>query len=484
MIHIKPQRAEGKYGVYCNDVCLMSFTNNKYIQSLRYINNQIDTPPVFYLNIKLLFESRNLPFDKLIFKQMMEDCIQSQINPIVESVNIPIPTTDKTLEELLDYFPSYRKRDIEILMSFITQTKDNDCPAWLMLISPPSSGKSFALELFNHILLSIMVDDFTANALAPGRPNKDAAEVDSLFQKAAGLNFIISDLSSIACMSKDKVNSFMGSITAAYGLRYRKMSPGGMIDIETGFNLIMGVTPKTYKQHKSLMDTLGPRMLFMWYTPDPKGTTGFTKKIEREDLQKHMSAFCLAKLQESFDLEIDDDINKYIKEQVELIVMIRNIRWCSEWREMEGTTRLEKQIKTLAIAHAKLMNRKKILLDDIDLFLPLAYETIPYTNNILEVDRGLSLTCNNKYSKIVLQNAIKFNMVYEHEVIMKKQHGFDKQEVEQILYMWNPEYANILFYLRNHIQNVVDPEEYEQSQMESIQHDPDYCPIIEEENEE
>jgi hypothetical protein len=120
-------------------------------------------------------------------------------------------------------------------------------------------------------------------------------------------------------------------------------------------------------------------------------------------------------------------------------------------------------------------------LDDIDLFLPLAYETIPYTNNILEVDKGISLTCNNKYTKIVLQNAIKFNMVYEHEVIMKKQHGFDKQEVEQIIYMWNPEYANILFYLRNHIQNVVDPEEYEQSQMESIQNDPDYCPIIEDE---
>jgi hypothetical protein len=465
MLQIKLLNADlGKYGLYYNQKRSLSFTKKNYLAALPYLKGEKNEKgkelkkPNFVTLIESAFEDLHQHYTPEIFIGLMKECamLQEEAEQILnEDVILADPTTDLSIDQILSYFPEYQRSDMDILMSIATQEKGTSNPIWLMIIAPPSTGKTFKLERFNHPSLSYMLDDFTANALAPGRPNKDAAEVESVFERACHKNLIINDLSSVMSQSEDKVKSFIGSLTAAYGLRYRKASPGGLVDIETDFNFIAGVTPATYQKHKKIMAELGARVLFMWFTPPPTYDFKYTSVITPTELTDHVSGYCLEIMKTPLDVEIPHDVYNYLKEMIHYTIQLRNLRWSRNDREVEGQSRLENQGLSFVKAHARLWKRKLATIEDVDLFLPLIYETIPYEEHLLKIDEGISITYKNNQTKAILNNAIKFHMVDDYEEQITNYHYAKDEKRTVIHYTWKAQYNPIMTYLKQYTYNTV-----------------------------
>jgi len=449
MLKIKQLNADGKFGLYNDNSIEYPFSKSKYSAALPYIQGKKNEKgkelpkPSFVTTFESIFANLKIEFKPIYIIKMMQKCEDELFEEENKSKEpIPIPVTSLQFEQIINLFPEFRRNDMRIILSVAGQKSGSSDPAWMFIISPPSSGKTYALEKLNHPNLSYMLDDFTLNALAPGRPNKDAAEVESVFEQAAHKNLIINDLSSIMNQSDDKVKSFIGSITAAYGLRYRKASPGGKVDIETDFTLIAGITPATYQKHKKIMAELGARVLFMWFTPPEFSDSVFKETISKEELTQHICGYLLDCKEHPIEVIIPSEVYTYLHHKIHQIILMRNLRWSKNIRSMEGQSRLENQMLNLIKSYCNLSRCSIATIDIVDTFLPIMYETIPYEDHLIAISRGLKITFKNRQTKAILQNAIEFDMVNP-----PKEEQLITPDPFKIEYTWKDEYLPIITYM-------------------------------------
>ena len=351
-----------------------------------------------------------------------------------------------TFNELLENIDNYRRYAYEVLMSFCASNKNIENPPWLGVIAPPSTGKTFLLKLFDHSSVSLLVDDFTENALAAGTPNADAAEVSSMLDDAENKNLIMNDMSSVFSQRPEKVNKFIGGLTTAYGGTFVKYSPGtGAHRHNSNCTVIMGMTNRTYKKHRQYMSTLGNRFLFLTFKrPEFMRHRADTRAFDVDTLRKLTCAY-QQKINTMENPILLDEVDDYLYNFVHKTIVLRNIRWITCWDELEGESRLYQEMIELCMTRAKIHDRTEVTIDDVNFFKPLAYETIPYISNINAIYKGCTLKNNNKWTKAMLLNARKLKLVEcisEENSIVKA--GFTTREIEIRTFQWKEEYLEYL----------------------------------------
>ena len=329
-------------------------------------------------------------------------------NPINET---PLKELSYSLTDILDTAKPYIRKDLERLVCFMAQKKDVKNPGWLGVVAPPSSGKSYLLSLFRDPNISVFVDEYTVNGLAPGRPNVDAAEALSLFQFAKHKNLILNDMSSIISQNKDKVTKFIGAITTAFGEEYSKWSPGGQLTIECKFTLTMAMTPRVFKQQRKMMEDLGSRMLFLNLATDPDVIyKDHEVTYDCDELKDQIAAFIHFHLNSEEEVTISEDVDSYLEDFVAKIVILRNLRWY-KISGMEGKSRLYNQLYNLAKTHALVCGRNEILIEDIDIFKSCVYTTVRKTKNLQELTQYTR--SDNEWTREMFDSAVKLGIMEE-----------------------------------------------------------------------
>lgn len=409
-----------------------SVTMNKWSSILahRAAPTQVKAPAIL-TELRVLYEQFQEPFN-----------LQSlQILPtqqVVEEVE-PLPTEIPSLPEILAPLVEWRRKDMEILITFAASDKSVENPAWLGLVAASSTGKTFLEEMLDHPSISVFVDEVTLNGMAAGRPNTDAAETDSLFQRAHNHNLVMNDMSSMLTLDEKQVYKFMGAITEAYGQRYRKFSPGGMLDIETGFSLIIGMTHHLYKKQRKMMSILGSRLLFhKMKRPEDMRLSEDTRAFDKDTMRLQICKLVQDTLQSEYQPAISTTVDDYLYSFARRIIRLRCVRWATNIHELEGESRLYQQLKLLCKTRAKIYHRE-VLKEDVDFFMPLAVNTIPYTNNLKHINDN-----NNKWTKSILQNAIKFDMVEVVNEIVVEDTRFGKSSRKEPVYCFKQEYDDLI----------------------------------------
>ncbi len=298
---------------------------------------------------------------------------------------IELPTNIQ-LEAVLKYVPPQQRDDFETILSVAATPKNVSNPVWLAIIAPPSIGKTYMLEMLNHADISVFTDDFTENSLAAGKPNAGADEVYSLFDDAQHKNLILNDMSSIFSQKEDKIKKFLGSLTTAFGGKYRKHSTGtGIMEFETYLSLIMAMTLRTYKINLRYMSSLGNRFLFLKLHRADYSTYQAIEEVSEEVKQardeKRQLNVC-GVVQEatkrplpSIPASIDEELFQFVRHSV----MIRHFMYAESLDDIEGINRLRHQLRLLIRSRARLRDRA-VEYGDFEFVKCLVYRTIPFLN--------------------------------------------------------------------------------------------------------
>lgn len=441
---VKVYKIKDKYNVYIDENLIAEFTLAKFTRAYEYAvgNPLYKTPISLNASLESGFNMFGVPLN---WDELREHIINPD-DPVDEEEEVeelpPVPEWG----DIIKHLPDYRRYAFETIMSFMGSNKTIENPPWLAIVAPPSTGKSFMLKLFDHPSVSLLIDDFTENALSAGRPNRDAAEVSSMLDDARGKNLVLNDMSSVFSQRPEKVNKFIGSLTTAYGGTFVKYSPGsGAQRHNSETTLIMGMTNKTFKKHRQYMGMLGNRFLFLTLKR-PKHIRHREDKrtFDVDELRRNVCAFQqhIISLE---DPELLEEVDDYLYDFVHKVILIRNIRWIRTYHEMEGEDRLYQEMIELCKTRAKIHGRKLVSKEDVDFFKPIAYETIPYIKNIKQIYGGIDIHCNNKWTKGMLLNAINMGLtkVVEEENVTVTRGFHEVKEVRRI-FTWNDEIMDFL----------------------------------------
>jgi len=436
--------ANNRYEIYADGTCVATTTMPKFMQTMLYHNRPSGNEPALHRLIIGAFDLLNDDLDwQALLANMRTPSTNTDEEPEEEIEELPdAPSWDN----ILTSFPSFRRTDLEMIMCFTASRKDVENPPWLSLVSPPSTGKSFLLEMFDHPTVSLIVDDFTDNALASGRPNVDAAEVNSMLDDSDGRNLIIHDMSAVFGQRADKVNKFISSLTNAYGGRYRKYSPGsGNRMHHSRTTIIVGMTNQTYKGHRKYMTKLGNRFLFYSLKrPTYMKLKPSTRDFDRDEMRLDICALqqeILAMPQPSIPQPVDD----YLFDMVHKTVILRNLKYATKWDEIEGDGRLYQEMSELAMTRAKIYNRSEVTMEDIEFLKPLLWETIDNEGYSADLLEGWEYASKNKGMGFYFTHAKKFKLLTPFEVIAYTT-SLDTAKVVVVtkLWGWNDDYHDFV----------------------------------------
>jgi hypothetical protein len=209
--------------------------------------------------------------------------------------------TFKDIEDIFDTILLLADRDlIRITIAAILGNQMmNRRPIWLMLVAPPSSGKTTALSALNGLKVTNKagefvepihsISDITENSFASGAQRSDG-EVSLLFKIPKGGVMVFKDFTSILSKNAYAKRIVMGQLREIYDGSYVKRTGTGKdVKWEGKIGALAGVTESVY-QHLESMSVMGDRfMLYQVPQPDRKKMLRFKLDQERtgttEDIQ-------------------------------------------------------------------------------------------------------------------------------------------------------------------------------------------------------
>jgi hypothetical protein len=143
-------------------------------------------------------------------------------------------------------------------------------PVWLLLVGPPSVGKTAGADLLRETeaaKLTIFVNSMSREALASGFVDKKTGKrAPWLLNELDGRCWVDTELNALLNEDDRAVAKFMGALTAAFDGTYSKAigsstGPSSVIRSDSRFSLIGCVTPETLAKHSHHLRSLGPRFL-------------------------------------------------------------------------------------------------------------------------------------------------------------------------------------------------------------------------------
>ncbi len=208
-------------------------------------------------------------------------------------------------------------------------------PIWIMLVAPPSSGKTTALNAFDGLKLvnsssgekfepTVNISDLTENSFASGM-NRGDKQTSLLHKIPRGGVLVFKDFTSILSKQEQTRRVIMGQLREIYDGAYVKRTGNGEDVLWKGkAGAIAGVTESVF-QHLESMSAMGDRfIMYQVKQPDRKKVLlfkldqeqlGFTESTVMPEL-KMMSA---EYLQRAFDTIGDVNIVLPKQHQTEII---------------------------------------------------------------------------------------------------------------------------------------------------------------------
>lgn len=182
------------------------------------------------------------------------------------------------------HFPERRKKllEIENKISQLLALSDNvvlrvalatyaanslkDIPVWIMIIAPPSSGKTEILGTMYELPETEVLSDITKSSLLSGVSTREKTEnaTGGLLLEMGDSGFLIfKDFTSLISLKKDESTNIMSALREVYDGDYSRHfgSDGGSSKKWHGrVGVIAAVTPAIEK-HRSTFSTMGDRFL-------------------------------------------------------------------------------------------------------------------------------------------------------------------------------------------------------------------------------
>ena len=177
---------------------------------------------------------------------------------------------DGVKQAIATHMPSYDAEVAEVILATVVANKLDGPPVWLMLIAPPSSGKTIALEPLDALPNTKLLSKMTEKTLLSGMPDQNGKPASLLLQLGPTPTLVVKDLGTLLEMnhfSKGDLYAqlrevYDGYISAAYGNgRFVEWPGKGKRGKAT---LIVGMTPSVDMYH--VMEShLGERFLRYQY---------------------------------------------------------------------------------------------------------------------------------------------------------------------------------------------------------------------------
>ena len=166
-------------------------------------------------------------------------------------------------------------------------------PAWLMIVAPPSSGKSDMIMGVSAITGVYSISTVTPKTFASGmKPSADGGKPPSLLERLRSSKkwlLTVKDFGTILSLPPQQRNPILGQLREIFDGKYdATFGTGVEIDWEGKLGLLVGATPAVDKYHKWSAE-LGERFVqFRPGAPDPgkvamKAALVASKEKERKD---------------------------------------------------------------------------------------------------------------------------------------------------------------------------------------------------------
>jgi hypothetical protein len=172
-----------------------------------------------------------------------------------------------------------------VVLSLRISEADESALVWLMIVGPPSDGKTATVLLLKTAQGVYCVDTVTENFLASGyRDEKTGKSAPDLFKELDGKCVVIKEFGTVLSLRADKVRKFLGDLQAIYDREYSKATGTvGTIRGKAAFSILACATPATLHDHQQYMARIGPRFL-TYRAPD------LTEAEEEEGLEMFWEA--------------------------------------------------------------------------------------------------------------------------------------------------------------------------------------------------
>lgn len=319
-------------------------------------------------------------------------------------------------------------------------------PIWLMLVAPPSSGKTTTLNALLGMQLITKegervepihsISDLTENSFASGAVRSDR-ETSLLFKIPYGGMMIFKDFTSILSKRDDAKTIIMGQLREVYDGAYSKRTGTGDDIMWSGkVGAIAGVTQAIY-QHLESMSVMGDRfMLYQIPQPDRKEMLRFKLRQEEggttEDIQMPIARDLVHKyMQQAFNMlenvriQLDEKTQNEIIDVADFCTMVRSGVITNSFSgeiifvpEPEMPARMFEQMLALGAAFMLMRkmdnpndpNANNLTSDDFRVMYKIAYDSIP-------VVRRIALKYLAQYSKGVDTAALARKTNYPTKVV-------------------------------------------------------------------
>jgi hypothetical protein len=189
----------------------------------------------------------------------------------VESETPYFEISKYSISDLLDLFKQYfhlpDTGHIELTLATIAANRGSGDPIWLLIIAPPSSGKTEPLNtvIGQHDIFPVAV--LTEASLLSGTPRKDIAKgaKGGLLAEMGDFGILlIKDFSGMLSLNKDSRSSIMSALREIYDgawTRYVGVEGGKKLEWHGKCGLIGAATP-SIDQHYAVLNTLGERFCY------------------------------------------------------------------------------------------------------------------------------------------------------------------------------------------------------------------------------
>lgn len=327
----------------------------------------------------------------------------------------------------------------------IANQMDND-PVWLLLLSPPSGGKTELIESLELITLrgqplTFPISDLTVNTFASGQ-KKLGKETSLLHKMAPGSIMTFKDFTSMISKNRDAQQEIMGQLREVYDQHYVKRTGTGDDVIWKGkVGAIAGCTQVIYESNEQFA-VMGDRfIMYNMLQPDrmevlervintmsDKDVKFKEKKIHLRKCMKSFVEFHFDNI-ETTELKLDENAKKDILEVVNFVTLVASGVMVDK---KKGTVefvpshtmpmRMAKQILSIAQAFV-LMNKNTpgvlenspaykggLTVEQIQILYKIAFDTIP-------IKRRMALQKLAKYTLGVTTGGLATSLDYQTQVV-------------------------------------------------------------------
>lgn len=151
---------------------------------------------------------------------------------------------------------------LAVVLSLRISESDESALVWLMIVGPPSDGKTATVLLLKMANGVYSIDTVTENFLASGYRDEKGKPAPDLIKELDGKCVVIKEFGTVLSLRPDKVRKFLGDLQAIYDREYSKATgTAGTIRGKAAFSIIACVTPATLHDHHQYMARIGPRFL-------------------------------------------------------------------------------------------------------------------------------------------------------------------------------------------------------------------------------